>query len=79
LADARRDAARTLADADRLRAAQQNLLCETQNKERQAVEAADAARRAAAKADEAQRNADAREKDFANRIDRLKVALSEAK
>jgi hypothetical protein len=64
-------------DADRLRAAQEKLFCEAQDKERQAIQAGDAARQAAARADEARRKAEAKEKEFTDKIDRLKAELAQ--
>ena len=46
-------------------------------KEQQAIEVGEVARQAVARADDARRKADAKEKDFTDRIDRLKAALSE--
>jgi hypothetical protein len=65
-----------LADADQLRAAQEKLFCEAQGKERQAIQAGEAARQAVAGADAARLKAEAAEKTFTDKIDRLKAALS---
>jgi hypothetical protein len=84
LLNAKREAADILADANAQRAAAQGLrrdaeekLRSVQEKEQQAAEAGEVARGAVARADAARRKADAREKDFASRIDRLQAVLRE--
>jgi hypothetical protein len=82
LADAKRDAAKTLADAATERAVARELrrtaeeqLSSVQDKEQQAIAAADAARQAGAKAAVAQRKAEAKEKELTGKLRRLQDEL----
>jgi hypothetical protein len=68
LADAKRDAAAIRADADRLRAVQEKLLRDTEEKNRQVIQAA-------ARTDAAWQNADAKQKELDDKLGQLRAAL----
>jgi hypothetical protein len=72
------DATKTRAAADALKAKHEARLGDVQERERQAIAASDAARQAVAKADDARVKADAKEKEFQDKIDRLQAGLRAA-
>jgi hypothetical protein len=76
LADATAKAAKVVADAEALKAEHERRLGDVQAREQQAATTADVARKAAAIANAARGKAEAKEKEFNGKIDRLRAELS---